>query len=137
VFTLWYLRPPSLHARYQSPPPPPPLSRPRPCPRPPPPPRPCPPVHHLLSRDLEPEGVTKRCRLSLLTNSALVCESQYGGMGGLRFNSLRQTRCLAHHSVWAQLLFSGEWVSDGLAKLRTDLLLFCFPLKHGNKVFHV
>jgi hypothetical protein len=28
------------------------------------------------------QRVTKRCRLSLLTNSALVCESQCGGMGG-------------------------------------------------------
>jgi hypothetical protein len=28
------------------------------------------------------QGVTKRCRLSLLTNSALVYESQCGGMGG-------------------------------------------------------
>ncbi len=27
------------------------------------------------------QGVTKRCRLSLLTNSALVYESQCGGMG--------------------------------------------------------
>jgi hypothetical protein len=28
------------------------------------------------------QGVTKRCRLSLLTNSALVYESQCGRMGG-------------------------------------------------------
>jgi hypothetical protein len=31
----------------------------------------------------EGQGVTKRCRLSLLTNSALVYGSQCGGMGGL------------------------------------------------------
>jgi hypothetical protein len=30
------------------------------------------------------QGITKRCRLSLLTNSALVYESKCGGIGGLR-----------------------------------------------------
>ncbi len=29
-----------------------------------------------------PQGVTKRCRLSWLTNSALVCEPKWGGRGG-------------------------------------------------------
>jgi hypothetical protein len=41
-------------------------------------------VLHLPS-EYCPQGVTKRCRLSWLTNSALVCEPKWGvGGGGLR-----------------------------------------------------
>jgi hypothetical protein len=34
-----------------------------------------------IVKDPPPQGITKRCRLSLLTNSALVYESQCGGIG--------------------------------------------------------
>ncbi len=37
---------------------------------------------HWYRRRGNKQGVTKRCRLSLLTNSSLVYESKCGGMGG-------------------------------------------------------
>jgi hypothetical protein len=45
------------------------------------------------------QGVTKRCRLSLLTNSALVDESQCGGGGGCGV-SANEYSC-AHHVTWS------------------------------------
>jgi hypothetical protein len=46
------------------------------------------------------QGVTKTCRLSLLTNSALVYKSQYGGMGGGGCRvSVNEYSC-AHHVTW-------------------------------------
>ncbi len=50
-----------------------------------------------------PQGVTKRCRLSLLTNSALVHEPKCGGMGGGGRGvkvSANEFRC-AHHVTWS------------------------------------
>ncbi len=50
------------------------------------------------------QGVTKRCRLSLLTNSALIYESQCGGMGG---SWGAQPMSTAVHITWqgAQIYF--------------------------------
>jgi hypothetical protein len=44
--------------------------------------------------------VTKRCRLSLLTNSALVYEFKSGGMGGGCGVSANEYSC-AHHVTWS------------------------------------
>ncbi len=46
---------------------------------------------------LETKGVTKRCRLSLLTNSALVYESKRGGRGGVAGSQPMST---AVHITW-------------------------------------
>jgi hypothetical protein len=45
------------------------------------------------------QGVTRRCRLSLLTNSAVVYESNCGGMGGSGV-SANEYSC-AHHVTWS------------------------------------
>jgi hypothetical protein len=44
------------------------------------------------------QGVTKRCRLSLLTNSALAYESNAGGGGSCGF-SANEYSCV-HHVTW-------------------------------------
>jgi hypothetical protein len=46
------------------------------------------------------QGVTKRCRLSLLTNSAIVFYSNAGGGGELRGLSANEYGC-AHHVTWS------------------------------------
>ncbi len=43
------------------------------------------------SHDSVLQGATKRCRLSLLTNSALVYESKCGGRGGVEGSQLMST----------------------------------------------
>jgi hypothetical protein len=49
----------------------------------------------------EAQGVTKRCRLSLFTNSALVYESKCGGReGGSCGLSANEYSC-AHHVIWS------------------------------------
>jgi hypothetical protein len=55
------------------------------------------PVHHLYSRD---QGVTKRCRLSLLTNSALVIRVQMIRVGGSCGVSANEYSC-ARHVTWS------------------------------------
>jgi hypothetical protein len=42
------------------------------------------------------QGVTKRCRLSWLTNSALVCEPKRGGGGGSCVVSANGYGCTVH-----------------------------------------
>jgi hypothetical protein len=39
-------------------------------------------LHQCSSTKAEKQGVTRRCRLSWLTNSALVCMPKFGGWGG-------------------------------------------------------
>jgi hypothetical protein len=47
------------------------------------------------------QGVTKRCRLSLLTNSTLLYESQLrGDRGGRGLRVLSQQYSCAHHVTW-------------------------------------
>jgi hypothetical protein len=46
------------------------------------------------------QGITKRCRLSLLTNSALVYKSQCGVMRGGCGVSANEYSC-AHHVTWS------------------------------------
>ncbi len=48
-----------------------------------------------------PRGVTKRCRLSLLTKSILVYESQCGGDGGGGGGALANEYSCAHHVTWS------------------------------------
>ncbi len=57
-----------------------------------------------IVRDPPPQGITKRCRLSLLTNSALVYESQCGGIGDVAGS---QPMSAAVHITWqrAQINF--------------------------------
>ncbi len=52
------------------------------------------------------QGVTKRCRLSLLTNSALVYESKCGGMGGEVAGS--QPMSTAVHITWQRVQINLE-----------------------------
>jgi hypothetical protein len=52
------------------------------------------------SRDTPHQGVTRRCRLSLLTNSTLIYQSKRGGMGrgcGVSANEYSY----AHHVTWS------------------------------------
>jgi hypothetical protein len=46
------------------------------------------------------QGVTKRCRLSLLTSSALVIRVQMRGEGGSCWVSAKENSC-AHHVTWS------------------------------------
>jgi hypothetical protein len=59
------------------------------------------------------QGVTKRCRLSLLTNSALVYESKCGEMGGSCGVSANEYNC-AHHVTWSP---SKLWRSTSIFNL--------------------
>ncbi len=63
-------------------------------------PRPCPPkrpLSRIWSGNKNKEGVTKRCRLSLLTNCAHVYESKCGGRGGVAGSQPMNT---AVHITW-------------------------------------
>ncbi len=72
----------------------------------------------LLFVDFQPprQGVTKRCRLSLLTNSALVYEPQCGGRGRVCGASANEYSC-AHHVTWSPnklsmlLVMEAAWIS--------------------------
>jgi hypothetical protein len=57
--------------------------------------------HRSLGQNLSvPRGVTKRCRLSLLTNSALLIRVQMRGEGGSCGVSANEHSC-AHHVTWS------------------------------------
>jgi hypothetical protein len=47
------------------------------------------------------QGVTKRCRPSLLTNSSLVYESECGGWGGGGCGVSANEYGCAHHVTWS------------------------------------
>jgi hypothetical protein len=51
------------------------------------------PVFSHWGRDSSDQGVTKRCRLSWLTNSALVYEPKCGGRGGVEGVSADENSC--------------------------------------------
>jgi hypothetical protein len=53
---------------------------------------------YLIFLTASSQGVTKRCRLSLLTNSSLVYESKCGGIGVLP--GLNEYSC-GHHVTWS------------------------------------
>jgi hypothetical protein len=55
------------------------------------------PADYFFSR---PQGVTKKCRLSLLTNSALVIRVQMRGEGGSCGVSANEYSC-THHVTWS------------------------------------
>ena len=53
-----------------------------------------------LKREGRQQGVTKRCRLSLLTNSVLVIRVPMRGRGGSSGVSANEYSC-AHHVTWS------------------------------------
>jgi hypothetical protein len=53
-------------------------------------------IKDVQAREVFSQGVTKRCRQSLLTKSALVYESTCGGIGGLRGLSQMRTAVRVH-----------------------------------------
>ncbi len=59
------------------------------------------------------QGVTKRCSLSLLTNSALVCESKCGGTGGSYGDSANEYS-YANHVTWSP---NKLWISTSVFNL--------------------
>ncbi len=67
-------------------------------------------VPSVRRRDLFKQGVTRRCRLSWLTNSALVYRVQMRGDSGVSAN---EYSC-AHHVTWSQ---NKLWISNSIFNL--------------------
>ncbi len=85
-----------------------------------------------LKEGIKPnQGVTKRCRLSLLTNSALVYEFQCGGDGGCGV-SANEYSCV-HHVTWSP---NKLWRSTSIFTYWIKLLLFSLLTSYFSPDFH-
>jgi hypothetical protein len=67
-----------------------------------------------LDYDCFGQGVTKRCRLSWLTNSALVYEPKYGGRGELRGLSQSVNDYLERKKIAEEFHFSLTHITVGI-----------------------
>jgi hypothetical protein len=73
-----------------------------------------------LSIERRDQGVTKRCRPSLLTNSALVYDPKCGWMGGgVGYGVLANRNSSAHHVTWSS---DKLWRSNSIFNLEIGLL---------------